>query len=61
MHYPIPLARQPALKQLGLEPERFPVTERWAEELLSLPMFPELRQDEIKSVAEALGAAQAAA
>jgi dTDP-4-amino-4,6-dideoxygalactose transaminase len=61
MHYPIPLARQPALEQLGLEPERFPVTERWAEELLSLPMFPELRQDEIESVAEALGAAQAAA
>jgi dTDP-4-amino-4,6-dideoxygalactose transaminase len=61
MHYPIALSRQPALEQLALEPEAFPVTERWADELLSLPMFPELRPDEIESVAEAIGAADTAA
>jgi dTDP-4-amino-4,6-dideoxygalactose transaminase len=61
MHYPIPLARQPALAELGLEPEAFPVTERWAEELLSLPMFAELEQDEVEAVAETIGEVHATA
>jgi dTDP-4-amino-4,6-dideoxygalactose transaminase len=60
MHYPVPLPRQPALRQLGYEPEQFPVTERWAGELLSLPMFPELRPEEIEAVASVISAAQAA-
>jgi dTDP-4-amino-4,6-dideoxygalactose transaminase len=51
MHYPIPLHLQPALAQLGYGPGDFPVTEAWANELLSLPMFPELEHEEIERVA----------
>ena len=61
MHYPIPLPRQPALEELGVDPDDFPVTESWAGELLSLPMFPELRPDEIETIAEAVVEAQAVA
>ncbi len=51
MHYPIPLHLQPALAKLGYSDGDFPVTESWARTLLSLPMFPELRDDEIRRVA----------
>ena len=52
LHYPLPLPLQPALERLGQAGERFPATERWASELLSLPMFPELEPDEIAQVGE---------
>jgi dTDP-4-amino-4,6-dideoxygalactose transaminase len=51
MHYPLPLHLQPALEMLGHSRGDFPVTEEWARTLLSLPMFPELRPDEIERVA----------
>ncbi len=51
MHYPVPLHLQPALAQLGYRTGDFPNTEAWSKELLSLPMFPELRPDEIDAVA----------
>ena len=57
MHYPLPLHRQPALQSLGYAPGQFPVTERWAREGLSLPMFAELTAAEIKTVAKAIAAA----
>jgi dTDP-4-amino-4,6-dideoxygalactose transaminase len=61
MHYPLPLHRQPALQQLGYGPGQFPVTERWAREGLSLPMFAELTPEEIRTVAEAIEAIPALA
>ena len=61
LHYPLPLAQQPALAQLGHQPGDFPVTERWATELLSLPMFPELELQEIEAVATAISTAEAVA
>ena len=54
LHYPLPLHLQPALADLGYSRGDFPATEAWAEELLSLPMFPELEPSEIERVALAL-------
>ncbi len=42
IHYPIPLHQQSAYRLLGYEAGDFPVTERAAGEILSLPMFPGL-------------------
>jgi dTDP-4-amino-4,6-dideoxygalactose transaminase len=52
MHYPLPLHLQPALSMLGYSEGDFPVTERWARTLLSLPMFAELEQAEVERVAD---------
>ena len=48
---------QPALADLGYSRGDFPITEAWAEELLSLPMFPELERSEVELVAGAVAAA----
>ncbi len=50
IHYPIPIHRQKAYHFLKLTRGRFPVAERSAEELLSLPMFPELTKEQIEYV-----------
>src|SRR5581483_1958756 len=42
IHYPKPIHLQEAYASLGLGVGSFPVTERCAGEILSLPMFPEL-------------------
>jgi len=50
IHYPIPLHLQKAYGHLGYQPGAFPVTERVAKEILSLPMFPQMthaQQDEV--------------
>jgi len=52
IHYPIPLHQQKAYEHLGYHVGDFPVTERIAQEIVSLPMFPQLspsQQDEIVS------------
>jgi dTDP-4-amino-4,6-dideoxygalactose transaminase len=51
LHYPRPLHLQPALSFLGYRPGAFPLAEELARTSLSLPMFPELREDEIERVA----------
>lgn len=56
LHYRLPLHLQPALAHLGHAAGDFPVTEAWADELLSLPMFPELDNAEIERVALAVKA-----
>jgi len=52
IHYPIPIHMQPAFKNLGLNQGAFPITEKFCGEILSLPMFPELREDEIEYTVE---------
>jgi dTDP-4-amino-4,6-dideoxygalactose transaminase len=50
IHYPIPLHQQKAYKHLGYKAGDFPVTERIAGEIVSLPMFPQLshtQQDDV--------------
>ena len=54
VHYPIPVHLQPAYRDLGYAAGDFPVCERAAAEVLSLPMFPELNADQIAQVALAL-------
>ena len=57
MHYPVPLHEQPVLARLGYERGTFPVSEAWAREVLSLPMFPELEPHEIEQVGSTVLAA----
>jgi dTDP-4-amino-4,6-dideoxygalactose transaminase len=63
VHYPIPIHLQKAYRPLGLAAGSFPVSENWAQETLSLPMYPELSDAQIQWVGEclrrALGAAAA--
>jgi dTDP-4-amino-4,6-dideoxygalactose transaminase/carbonic anhydrase/acetyltransferase-like protein (isoleucine patch superfamily) len=54
IHYPIPLHLQPALENLGYRKGDFPVTERAADEVLSLPMYPELTDKQVARVVEAV-------
>lgn len=52
IHYPIPLHRQPAYVRLGYADVQLPVSEQAAAEVLSLPMYPELSEDQIRYVAD---------
>ena len=61
LHYPLPLPFLPLLKRLGHVRGEFPVTERWANELLSLPMFPELEPEEITLISEVIANCEATA
>ena len=54
VYYPQPLHQQTALSDLGYKLGDFPVAERTAAEVLALPMYPELREDEQESVVEAI-------
>ncbi len=50
IHYPIPSHLQNAYKYLGYKPGDLPATERMAKRILSLPMFPELTDEQIDTV-----------
>ncbi len=52
IHYPIPLHLQKAYENLNYKKGDFPVTERVAAEIVSLPMFPQLKQDQLHEVAK---------
>ncbi|NJL91493.1 MAG: hypothetical protein HC916_18210, partial [Coleofasciculaceae cyanobacterium SM2_1_6] len=54
VYYPIPLHLQPVYKNLGYQPGQLPRTDRTAQEVLSLPMFPEITPEEQQRVAYAL-------
>lgn len=57
IHYPVPPHLQPAYAALGLAAGTFPVTERIAREILSLPMGPHLSEPQQESVIAAVHAA----
>ena len=50
IYYPIPIHRQPAYAELGYGPGSLPVTERLCVEVLSLPIFPELEDEQQERV-----------
>jgi len=50
IHYPIPVHLQPAYTSLGYKPGDFPEAERQAARVLSLPMYPELTDEQIEHV-----------
>ena len=54
IHYPIPIHLQEAYADLGYKRGDFPVSERVAGEILSLPMFPHMRREQIQYVCESL-------
>ena len=54
IHYPVPVHLQKAYHGLGLAQGSFPVAEACAEEFLSLPMFPELKSEQIAYVADTI-------
>ncbi|MFS8085345.1 MAG: DegT/DnrJ/EryC1/StrS family aminotransferase [Acidobacteriota bacterium] len=54
IHYPIPIHLQPAYASLGYRIGDFPETEAQSRRVLSLPMFAELTEEQIKTVAHAV-------
>jgi dTDP-4-amino-4,6-dideoxygalactose transaminase len=52
IHYPIPLHLQPAFRQYGKGIGSLPVAESVANEVLSLPMYPELEEEKIHTIVE---------
>ena len=54
VHYPIPVHLQQAYAGLGYQRGAFPVSEKIADQFLSLPMFPELSEEQVNYVIEAV-------
>lgn len=54
IHYPVPVHRMKAYEHLGVPAGALPISERCADGFLSLPMFPELTEAQLRRVAEAL-------
>ncbi|QXJ21541.1 DegT/DnrJ/EryC1/StrS family aminotransferase [Actinomadura graeca] len=54
IHYPVPVHLQPAFRHLGHGPGDFPVAEAAAGRILSLPMFPQITEEQQRRVADAL-------
>jgi dTDP-3-amino-3,4,6-trideoxy-alpha-D-glucose transaminase len=52
IHYPHPVHLQPGYVNLGLGRGSLPKSEQAADEVLSLPMYPELTEDQVRRVAE---------
>jgi dTDP-4-amino-4,6-dideoxygalactose transaminase len=51
IHYPIPIHLQKAYEDSGIKRGALPTTEKIAEEILSLPIYPELKKDQVEEVA----------
>ena len=56
IHYPTPIHLQEVYRHLGYKTGAFPVAEHLSKEILSLPMYPGLREDEVLYVCEAVKA-----
>lgn len=54
LHYPIPLHLQPAYAHLGMKPGSLPVTEAFANRCMSLPCYPEMTTEQIRTVVDTL-------
>jgi len=56
IHYPVPIHLQQAYCELGYEPGAFPNAEAACREVLSLPLYPEITDEQIRTVCDALEA-----
>ena len=54
LHYPIPIHLQKAFSYLNYAKGSFPITEKYADEILSLPIYPELNEEQIKYVCDSI-------
>ncbi|WML58023.1 DegT/DnrJ/EryC1/StrS family aminotransferase [Neobacillus sp. PS2-9] len=54
IHYPTPIHLSEAYRNLGIPEGSFPISEDYAKELLSLPMYAELSEDQIKEICDTL-------
>jgi len=54
IHYPVPIHLQKAFSYMGLASGAYPVSERCAQQELSLPMYPELAEEQIRYVTDSL-------
>jgi dTDP-4-amino-4,6-dideoxygalactose transaminase len=54
IHYPIPVHLQPAFSSLGYRAGDFPFAERLAAEELSLPLYPEMAEEDVAAVSDAI-------
>jgi dTDP-4-amino-4,6-dideoxygalactose transaminase len=54
IYYPLPLHQQTSLASLGYKRGDFPLSEAAAHEVLALPMYPELREDEQQTVVDTI-------
>ena len=54
IYYPVPCHLQAAYRSLGMRPGSLPVAEQAAAEVLSLPMYPELTEEQVRSVSDAV-------
>lgn len=54
IHYPMPTHKQPAIKKYVKKTPRVPITEKLCQEILSLPMFPEMTDGEVDRVCEVI-------
>jgi dTDP-4-amino-4,6-dideoxygalactose transaminase len=54
VYYPIPLHLQPCFTELGYRDGDFPESERASREVISLPVFPELKPEQQERVAQAI-------
>ncbi|GAA4426837.1 DegT/DnrJ/EryC1/StrS family aminotransferase [Pontibacter saemangeumensis] len=52
IHYPVPLPFMPAYRYLSHTPEDFPVSDQYQGSILSLPIYPELTEEQVKYVCE---------
>jgi dTDP-4-amino-4,6-dideoxygalactose transaminase len=58
VHYPTPVHRQPVYADQGYRAGDFPVAERLANEVLSLPLYPFMPDEQLKYVASQMAAFQ---
>lgn len=54
LHYPIPIHLQKAYSKLGYKRGDFPVSEKLAGEILSLPIYPELKETDVEYIAKSI-------
>jgi dTDP-4-amino-4,6-dideoxygalactose transaminase len=54
IHYPTPIHLQPVYRNLGYQVGDLPVSESYSQQVLSLPMFPELTEEQIRYVVDTI-------